>query len=207
MSRDDLVTTNEKIVGSVTERGRGALARRDPDRRLEPARRDVPRRRRTSRLAQGARLRDGGDPRHGPLLDVHRLGDRRVGEGRDRDGARRPRRPDGAGRLGDDRGRHPADAARLRATASRRWSSARARAAARSSTCSARPRWYAPGAAAAQMVDAVLLDEKRVLPCTAYLEGRVRDRRPLHGRAGEARRGRNRGDRRARARRRRAARL
>jgi malate dehydrogenase len=31
--------------------------------------------------------------------------------------------------------------------------------------------WYAPGAAAAQMVDAVALDEKRVLPCTAYLEG------------------------------------
>jgi malate dehydrogenase len=31
--------------------------------------------------------------------------------------------------------------------------------------------WYAPGAAAAQMVDAVLLDEKRVLPVTAYLEG------------------------------------
>jgi len=31
--------------------------------------------------------------------------------------------------------------------------------------------WYAPGAAVAQMVDSVLLDEKRVLPCTAYLEG------------------------------------
>ncbi|MFL5928086.1 MAG: malate dehydrogenase [Gaiellaceae bacterium] len=31
--------------------------------------------------------------------------------------------------------------------------------------------WYAPGAASAQMVDAVVLDEKRVLPCTAYLEG------------------------------------
>jgi malate dehydrogenase len=31
--------------------------------------------------------------------------------------------------------------------------------------------WYAPGAAAAQMVDAVMLDEKRVLPCTAYLDG------------------------------------
>jgi malate dehydrogenase len=31
--------------------------------------------------------------------------------------------------------------------------------------------WYAPGAALAQMVDTVLLDEKRVLPCTAYLEG------------------------------------
>jgi malate dehydrogenase len=31
--------------------------------------------------------------------------------------------------------------------------------------------WYAPGAAVAQMVDAVLLDQKRILPCTAYLEG------------------------------------
>jgi malate dehydrogenase len=31
--------------------------------------------------------------------------------------------------------------------------------------------WYAPGAAAAQMVDSIILDEKRVLPCTALLEG------------------------------------
>src|SRR6059058_4894679 len=31
--------------------------------------------------------------------------------------------------------------------------------------------WYAPGAAAAQIVDAVMLEEKRVLPCTAYLDG------------------------------------
>ena len=31
--------------------------------------------------------------------------------------------------------------------------------------------WYAPGAAATQMVDSILLDEKRVLPCTAYLDG------------------------------------
>jgi malate dehydrogenase len=31
--------------------------------------------------------------------------------------------------------------------------------------------WYAPGAAAAQMVDSIMLDEKRLLPCTAYLEG------------------------------------
>jgi malate dehydrogenase len=31
--------------------------------------------------------------------------------------------------------------------------------------------WYAPGAATAQMVNAIMLDEKRVLPCTAYLEG------------------------------------
>jgi malate dehydrogenase len=31
--------------------------------------------------------------------------------------------------------------------------------------------WYAPGAAAAQIVDAIMRDEKRVLPCAAYLEG------------------------------------
>lgn len=31
--------------------------------------------------------------------------------------------------------------------------------------------WYAPGAASAQMVNAIMLDEKRILPCTAYLEG------------------------------------
>jgi malate dehydrogenase len=31
--------------------------------------------------------------------------------------------------------------------------------------------WYAPGAAVTEMVDAVMLDEKRVLPCTALLEG------------------------------------
>jgi malate dehydrogenase len=31
--------------------------------------------------------------------------------------------------------------------------------------------WYAPGAATAEMVHSVMLDEKRVLPCTGYLEG------------------------------------
>ena len=31
--------------------------------------------------------------------------------------------------------------------------------------------WYAPAAAVAEMVAAILLDQKRLLPCTAYLEG------------------------------------
>jgi malate dehydrogenase len=31
--------------------------------------------------------------------------------------------------------------------------------------------YYAPSAAIAQMVDAILLDKKQILPCTAYLEG------------------------------------
>lgn len=31
--------------------------------------------------------------------------------------------------------------------------------------------WYAPGAAAAQMVEAIMLDQNRILPCAAYLKG------------------------------------
>jgi malate dehydrogenase len=31
--------------------------------------------------------------------------------------------------------------------------------------------FYAPGAATAQMVDAIILDKKEILPCAAYLEG------------------------------------
>jgi len=31
--------------------------------------------------------------------------------------------------------------------------------------------YYAPSAAAVEMVDAILLDQKRVLPCAAYLQG------------------------------------
>ncbi|MGI9049909.1 MAG: malate dehydrogenase, partial [Rubrobacteraceae bacterium] len=31
--------------------------------------------------------------------------------------------------------------------------------------------YYAPSAAAAEMVDAILLDQKRILPCATYLQG------------------------------------
>lgn len=31
--------------------------------------------------------------------------------------------------------------------------------------------WYAPGAASAQMVEAIALDQKRIFPCAAYLDG------------------------------------
>ena len=48
--------------------------------------------------------------------------------------------------------------------------------------------WYAPGAACAQMVDSILLDEKRVLPCTAYLEGEYGIDELYMGVPGEARR-------------------
>ena len=64
--------------------------------------------------------------------------------------------------------------------------------------------WYAPGAAAAQMVDSIMLDEKRVLPCTAYLEGEYGIDGLYMGVPVQARRRRDRGDRRARPLRRRA---
>jgi malate dehydrogenase len=37
--------------------------------------------------------------------------------------------------------------------------------------------WYAPGASAVEMVEAILLDKKKILPCSVYLQGEygVRD--------------------------------
>src|SRR6202040_4098208 len=31
--------------------------------------------------------------------------------------------------------------------------------------------WYAPGAAAAEMVECILKDKKKILPCSVYLQG------------------------------------
>ena len=55
-----------------------------------------------------------GHPRHGAVLDLHRLGDRLVGEGRPDPRPRRPRRPDGPARERDPGRRRPAALARLR---------------------------------------------------------------------------------------------
>ncbi len=95
MSRDDLVTTNQTIVASVTQQAVDRSPRCDRRRRDEPARRHVPRGEDGLGPPQGARLRDGRHPGHGPLPDLHRLGDGLVGPGRAGDGARRARRPDG----------------------------------------------------------------------------------------------------------------
>ena len=93
-----------------------------------------------------------------------------VDQGRDGDGARRPRRPDGAGRLRDDRRRDPAaklaPEERIQAMVERT-----AKGGGELVNLLGTSAWYAPGRRAAQMVDAIVLDEKRVLPCTAYLEG------------------------------------
>ena len=64
--------------------------------------------------------------------------------------------------------------------------------------------WYAPGAAAAQMVDAIVPRREARAPVHRLPRGRVRDRRALHGCSRRARRRRHREDRRARPRRGRA---
>jgi len=48
--------------------------------------------------------------------------------------------------------------------------------------------YYAPAAAAFEMVEAILKDRKRVLPCATYLQGGVRRRRPVRRGPGRARR-------------------
>ena len=47
--------------------------------------------------------------------------------------------------------------------------------------------YYAPSAAAVQMVEAIVLDQKRILPCSAWLAGRVRAQGRLLRRALQAR--------------------
>ena len=47
--------------------------------------------------------------------------------------------------------------------------------------------YYAPSAAVVEMVDSILGDRKRVLPCSAYLEGEYWDPQPLRRGAGQAR--------------------
>ena len=55
--------------------------------------------------------------------------------------------------------------------ASTRSARARPTAAPRSPNWSARSAWYAPGAAAVEMVEAILLDKKKILPCSVFLQG------------------------------------
>ena len=51
--------------------------------------------------------------------------------------------------------------------------------------------FYAPAASAFEMVESILLDRKRVLPCAVLLKGEFGDGRPVRRRAGRPRRGRH----------------
>ena len=90
---------------------RADVAERDHHRGVEPARRDVLRREEGDRLPARARDRHGGRARHGALPRVPRRSARCLGARHPGDGARRPRRHDGAAHLLHERQRHSGHAA------------------------------------------------------------------------------------------------
>ena len=124
-----------------------------------------------------ARHRHGRRPRFGADARVHRQGAGRLGGERARVRARRPRRHDGAAAALFHRGRDPdhrSDGSRRRSTRSSR---APPTAAPEITELVGTSAWYAPGASVVQMVEAILLDKKRILPCSVFLQGEygVRD--------------------------------
>ena len=84
MSRDDLVTTNEKIVADVTAK----VVAASPDAVLIVVSNPLDAMCHVAQNVSGwpreRVLGMAGHPRHRALLDLHRLGDGLVGEGRDR---------------------------------------------------------------------------------------------------------------------------
>ena len=170
MSRDDLVTTNEKIVKDVTEK----VVAQSPDTILivvsNPLDAMCHVAKSVSGLPEGARVRPGRHPRHRALQtfiawetgasvkDVAAVvlgghGDQMVSVVSATTVGGVPIRKlvseDKIAAMVERTAKGGGELVQLLGTSA----------------------WYAPGAAAAQMVDSILLDEKRVLPCTAYLEG------------------------------------
>ena len=96
MSRDDLLGTNAKIVGSVAEQVEAHQPERGGDRRQQSARRDGAAGVAGDRLSAAARARPGGRARHGPLSHVPGDGAGRERRGRLGAADGRARRHDGA---------------------------------------------------------------------------------------------------------------
>ena len=144
----------------------------------QPARRDGLGAARIFRPSAPQGRRHGRRARQRALRHLPRLGVRGQRPGRQRLRARRPRRHDGPGdQLHDDQrhpGRRPGQDGQVdRRSGSTRSSSAPAAAAARSSallkTGSA---YYAPATSAIAMAEAYLGDQKRILPCAVYVDGK-----------------------------------
>ncbi len=170
MSRDDLVTTNEAIVGSVTRE----IVKRSPKAVLVVVSNPLDAMCHVAKTA--SRFPKERVVGMAGILDTARFAafisweTGQVRQGRAGHGARRARRPDGPGRLGDDGRRRAARAAHHEDPAAKMVERTR-KGGGELVDLLGTSAWYAPGEAAAQMVDAICLDQKRVLPCTAYLEG------------------------------------
>jgi hypothetical protein len=156
--------------------GRQALAELHHRPGRQPARRDVRRRSTLSQVPARARHRHGRRARLGAHAHVHRDGAERLGRERPRVRARRPRRHDGAAAALLDGRRHSDHRAAVEG-AHRRDRERTRNGGAEITKLVGTSAWYAPGAAAAEMVEAILKDKKKILPCSVFLQGEygVRD--------------------------------
>ena len=172
MSRDDLLKANYDVIKAVVEADRETLAQRDSDHGDESARRHGAGR------VQGQRLPEESRDGHG---------------GRAGFGAHEHVRGDGAGRLASKTCTRSCSAAtattwcRCRATrpspafpcptccrrtaSTRSWTRTRKGGAEIVNLLKTGSAYYAPSAAVVEMVEAILKDKKKILPCAAYLEG------------------------------------
>ncbi len=175
MSRDDLLAKNAGIVRAVVQQAAGPLPGRDPDHRHQSARRDVPRRLRGVGLSPRAGPGHGRRPRFGPLPVVHRGRAGGFGRGHPRRScwaatATRwspwPRYSTVAG-VPITELLSPERVAAL----CERTANGGAEIVALLKTGSA---FYAPAASTFEMVDAILGDRRRVLPCAILLQGEFR---------------------------------
>ena len=172
MSRDDLLNTNYKIMKDVVSKAVQALAELHSDHRLESAGRHGAGRLQAERLSPRARDRHGRSARLRPLPHLHRRRTESQRGERDRFRPRRPRRHHGPAAALFDGRRNPDHRADREAATLERTGAAHARRRREIvkylKTGSA---YYAPSAAATEMVEAILKDKKKILPCAAYLQG------------------------------------
>ena len=176
MSRDDLLNVNYKIMQQVTEQ----VVKYSPNCIIIPVANPLDAMAQAiyqaEQVSARARHRHGGRPRFGAHARVHRQGAERVGRERPRVRARRPRRHDGAAAALLDGRRHPdhgpAGQGTIDAIVART-----ANGGAEITKLVGTSAWYAPGAAVVEMVEAILLDKKKILPCSVFLQGEygVRD--------------------------------
>ena len=172
MSRDDLLNTNAGIVKSVSEQ----IKKTSPNAIVIVVSNPLDVMCYVAKEATGfprervlgmAGVLDTARYRAFPRRSARRLGARHPG-----DGARRPRRHDGSADLVHERERHSGhaahvDKAKLDAIVDRTRNGG-AEIVKYLKTGSA---YYAPSAGAVQMAEAIVNDQRRILPCAAWLQG------------------------------------
>ena len=171
MSRDDLLKANYDVVKARRGSHREAFAERHSDHGDQSARRHGAGRLQGERLLEESRDRHGRRAGFGAHEHVRGAGTGRLGRKRALVRARRPRRRHGAAAALLDRGGIPLPdllpKERIDAIVDR----TRKGGAEIVNLLKTGSAYYAPSAAVVEMVEAILKDKKKILPCAAYLEG------------------------------------